>query len=74
MDKNRIAKKRWVWTPDGVRPTGRPKKRWKDTINETLNKPKLPNLSDLRKNNIFEDRRKWRDLVTGSTDRNHIPT
>ena len=36
MENTRIAKKRWIWKPDGRRSRGRPRKRWLDGVEEIL--------------------------------------
>ena len=60
MDEERIAKKRWNWTPEGRRSRGRPRKRWKDAVAEILLKYDIPTIEDLRRRGIFEDRREWK--------------
>ena len=68
MSEERVAKKRWEWTPNGRRPVGRPRTRWKDTIEETLKRHEFPNLRELKNNNVFENRQEWRRLVTPLTE------
>lgn len=60
MDERRIAKKRWSWRPEGRRSLGRPRKRWMDGVEEILRENNLPNIRNLRDNNVFNDRTEWR--------------
>ena len=61
MNENRIAKKRWNWAPNGRRSRGRPRKRWKDGVEEILEKHNMPTIEQLIRDGIFEDRRSGSD-------------
>ena len=63
MDGNGIAKKRWDWIPEGRRSRGRPRKRWKDGIEEVLAKYLLPTIEQLSREGTFENRREWRKML-----------
>jgi hypothetical protein len=63
MDQNRVARRYREWLPQGRRPLGRPYKRWKDGIKETLEQLHLPDLEHLRANNTFRDRHAWRRMA-----------
>ena len=52
MDENRIAYKVLIGKPDGKRPLGRPRRRWKDNIRMDLNE-------------MGYEGHKWRDLAQG---------
>jgi hypothetical protein len=67
MDDQRVAKRCFQWVPEGRRPRGRPRKRWKDEIEEVLEKNGLPELRELRENNAFLDRRNWRSRLNQLT-------
>ena len=60
MNENRIAKKRWNWIPNGRRSRGRPRKRWKDGVEEILEKHNMPTIEQLIRDGPFEDRREWK--------------
>ena len=47
---------------DGTRPTGRPRKRWHQYINEYLME-KGSSLSEVEANKTFDDRAKWATLT-----------
>ena len=67
MDEDRIARRRWDWTPDGRRSRGRPRKRWRDGIEDVLAKHSMPTIEQLRRDGIFEDRREWIRRLTSLT-------
>ncbi len=54
MHKERITKKRWNWRPEGRRSKGRPKKRWKDGVEEILEANGLGTLEEVREEESFE--------------------
>ena len=60
MEEDRIAKRRWKWTPQGRRPRGRPRKRWKDAVIDTLDRYDMPNLEHLTTHQTLQDRHEWR--------------
>ena len=68
MDEDRIAKRRWKWTPQGNRPRGRPRKRWEDAVKETLERYEMPRLEDLTRQQILQDRREWRMRLARLTE------
>ena len=70
MEEGRIAKERWDWTPEGRRPVGRPRKRWKNAVNETLARHNIPELEDLRRQRTLQDRRQWKKRLARMTERN----
>ena len=72
MDEGRITKKRWKWTPRGRRPVGRPRKRWKDAIQETLQRYNLPNLEDLRRDQILHNRKDWKKRLARLTEKQYL--
>ena len=72
MDEGRIAKKRWNWTPEGRRPPGRPRKRWKDAIQDTLQRYDIPKLEDLRRDQVLQDRKDWRKRLARLTEKQYL--
>ena len=68
MDRGRIAKRRWEWTPRNKRPVGRPRKRWMDAVKETLERHNLPTLEELRRNGTLQDRKEWRKRLIPLTE------
>ena len=63
MDEERIARGCWEWMPDGRRPRGRPRKRWKENAEEALSRHDLPNIETLREEGAFHDRATWRNML-----------
>lgn len=70
MEEVRITKKKWNWKPRGNRPRGRPRKRWKDAVGETLERYDMPNL-ELQQHGTMQDRQEWRRRLACLTD-NHL--
>ncbi len=66
MDEDRIAKKRLMWTPDGRRSRGRPRKRWRDGVEEIIESSGLGTIDELRNDDAFE-RQNWRQVLTHLT-------
>ena len=64
MDEGRYARHYLEWRPDGGRPVGRPRKRWKEGVQEALEK-RGETLRDVEEQRLFEDRAAWRQLVRG---------
>lgn len=54
----RVVKLVWEETPEGKRPLGRPRMRWKDNIAADLRTLNIERAEDL-----MMDRRKWRQIV-----------
>ena len=59
----RVAKRRWEWRPVGTRPKGRPRKRWKDSVEESLRRHGMPSMQELMEERVLEDRREWRRVL-----------
>ena len=66
MDEDRTA--RWIafGTPNGTRPLGRPRKRWRDNLRETLISLGVDNPDDWWE--LAENRSDWRRLVKAARD------
>src|ERR1700755_3491542 len=47
MEEGRVAKRRWEWRPAGARPKGKPRKRWKDSVEESLRRDRMPSMKEL---------------------------
>ena len=61
MEEGRMARRWWVWRPEGGRrPRGRPRKRWRDEVEGVLERNGLPELEELRRSEDFQDREEWR--------------
>ena len=67
MGEARIPKLAFKWAPDGRRPTGRPRKRWKDSVQEILTKYRMGRLNRLEEEDIFQDRTEWRRRCSSLT-------
>ena len=59
MDGMRTVRRRWNWLPDGRRSVGRPRKRWRDGVEELLERRGIDNIEALRDQEAFE-RTNWR--------------
>ena len=69
MEEGRVARRCWEWRPVGRRPRGRPKKRWKDEVEEVLERHRFPNITQLRREGQFADRDEWRRRLHQLTGR-----
>lgn len=67
MEDSRVARKRWYWQLEGTRPVGRPRKRWKECVEDTLRKNNQPTLQELRHMEAFLDRDGWRGRLLSLT-------
>ena len=67
MEEGRIPKMIFSWIPNGRRLTGRPRKRWKDSIQEILTKFRMGRLNRLEEEGIFQDRVEWRRRCSALT-------
>lgn len=67
MQEDRLAKRRWEWTPDGRRPRGRPRKRWKESVQDSLTRCGLPAMEELHGRRLWEDRTEWRRMLSPLT-------
>ncbi len=67
MDEERMARGCWQWRPDGRRPRIKPRKRWKEAVEETLESHNLPNIETLGEERVFQDRSGWRGMVARLT-------
>ena len=69
MPDVRIASRRWRWRVDGVRPRGRPKKRWMECVEDSLRRHRLPTAQELMENGILHERPVWRNMTASLTGR-----
>ena len=67
MEEGRIPKLVFRWLPNGRRPTGRPRKRWRDSIQEILTKYRMGRMSRLEEDDVFQDRAEWRRRCSALT-------
>ena len=68
MEEDRIAKRRWPWTPGGRRPVGMPRKRWRDSVNETLTRHNIPEIEELRRHQTLQNRPQWKKRLARLTE------
>ena len=62
MDENRYPKKYVDWIPEGRRPVGRPRKRWKENIDMSMRKRDF-SLQEVENERLFENRQRWREFL-----------
>ena len=62
MEENRYPKKYLDWTPEGRRPVGRPKKRWRENIDLAMRK-RDSSLQEVEDERLFENRQRWREFL-----------
>ena len=67
MEDGRTPKLAFNWMPNGRRPTGRPRKRWRDSVQEILTKYRMGRLSRLEEEGVFLDRMEWRRRCSALT-------
>ena len=62
MENARYPRKFLEWQPEGPRPVGRPKKRWRENVNLAMNKRgySMQQVEDAR---LYEDRQRWRRFL-----------
>jgi hypothetical protein len=60
MGKERDVYRILVWKPEGKRPLGRPRRRWKDTIKMDLQEVGCGGMDWI---GLAQDRDRWRALV-----------
>ena len=65
MDTERHARKYLDWNPIGRRPVGRPRKRWLDGVDHSLNKRGL-SLAEVEE--VYLNREAWREIFHSSLD------
>src|SRR5678816_1132187 len=57
MQEDRLARKRWEWMPDGRRLRGRPRKRWRESFQDSLMRCGLPAVEEIQERRLWEDSR-----------------
>lgn len=63
MDGQRLPARWFDWQPDGRRPAGRPRKRWKDTIADAI-AARGTTMQQVEQDQLFMDRTRWRGFAT----------
>ncbi|KAL7646839.1 UNVERIFIED_CONTAM: hypothetical protein RMT77_002095 [Armadillidium vulgare] len=63
MEEGKVAKRRWEWRPAGARPKGRSRKRWKDSVEESLRRHGMPSMQELMEERVLENIREWRRVL-----------
>ena len=72
MPENRMAKSRWNWTPNGRRPRGRPRKKWRESVQDALRRWEMPTMEEIQGRRMWEDREEWRRLLRPLKDRGFL--
>ena len=67
MEDNRYPKKFLEWMPDGRRPVGRPRTRWRDNIEKAVQK-RGSTMLDIERDEMFLDRVQWRRFCRWGQD------
>ena len=62
MNEGRLPRKYLDWQPERKRPVGRPRKRWKEGVDEALRR-KGTSLMEVEEGRDFDDRDGWRQLL-----------
>ena len=68
MDTERHARKYLDWNPNSRRPVGRPRKRWLDGVDHSLNKRGLSLAEVEEEEEVYLNREAWREIVHRSLD------
>ena len=66
MEDDSPTKRLFLGQPEGRRPPGRPRKRWRDVVTTDLSTTGLRNVR--RWTEVAQDRRRWRQLVIAARD------
>ena len=61
MGEDRYPKKYYEWTPEGRRPVGRPRIRWRNNIETALEKRGF-SIHEIEEDNTYNDRTEWRRI------------
>ena len=62
MDEGRLPRKYLDWQPARKRPVGRPRKRWKEGVDEALRR-RGTSLMEVEEGRDFDDRDGWSQLL-----------
>ena len=62
MEDRRYPLKYYNWRPEGRRPVGRPRKRWRDAINEAVTE-RGTTLNLVEETEMYDDRSEWRNFA-----------
>ncbi len=62
MPENRRPLTYYRWTPEGRRPVGRPRKRWRDAIREAV-ADRGETLGNIEENELYRERQEWRNFA-----------
>lgn len=69
MSEERVARRRWRWRVDGVRPRGRPRVRWADCVERALRRHGLPEMRQLVEDGVIMERATWKMMLSPLTGR-----
>ena len=67
MEDSRFPKQFLEWMPDGRRPVGRPRTRWRDNIEMAVRK-RGSTIQDIERDEVFLDRVQWRRFCRQGQD------
>ena len=62
MNEQQYPVKYYQWQPQGKRPTGRPRKRWRDGIRQAI-EARGGTMEEVEREQLYADRALWRDFV-----------
>ena len=62
MEEERLPRQSLEWIPQGRRSVGRPRRRWMEGVEEAV-KRRGERLDDIKRQELYMDRKKWRDFA-----------
>ena len=62
MEDVRYPRKYLEWKPEGARPVGRLRMRWKENLDTSLRR-RGTSLLEVERDGLFEDRQQWREIL-----------
>ena len=62
MENDRYPRKFLEWQPDGTRPVGRPKKRWRENVDSAMRRRGY-SIQQVEDGLLYEDRQRWRHFL-----------
>ena len=62
MNDDRYPSKLYNWHPQGRRPAGRPRKRWRDGVADAIRR-RGGDIDDVERGDLCRDRSAWRGFI-----------